>query len=145
MESEYQTAQDIFECKLCGDCCKGFGGTYISSEDILNISSCIHSDPDKFIDQYCDPSGSRHVLTRGEDGKCIFFDSVKQCTIHPVKPYMCKAWPFIAAVIKAPENWDIMANSCPGIKKGVPHETLIKIVGIEKDKLDNIKKQREKE
>ncbi len=140
MDSKYKTHQDIFECKLCGDCCKGFGGTYVTKQDILNIAQFIQSDPDKFTDQYCDPSGSRHVLTRGEDGRCLFFDSVKQCTIHPVKPYMCKAWPFIAAVIKHPENWNIMANSCPGMKKDIPYDALIKIVSAEKEKLDHLVK-----
>ncbi len=66
---------------------------------------------------------------------CIFFDKEKQCTIHPVKPYMCKAWPFIDTVIRHPENWNMMANSCPGMKKDIPKEALEKIVGHEKEKL----------
>lgn len=33
---------DIFECKTCGECCKGYGGTYVSEEDISNIAEYIH-------------------------------------------------------------------------------------------------------
>ena len=135
MVSEFKTCDDIFECQLCGDCCNGFGGTYVTEQDILNISTYIKFDSKKFIDRYCDKSGSRMVLTLGQDGYCIFFDKTKQCTIHPVKPYMCKAWPFIQAVIKYPENWNIMANSCPGMKKGIPYKDLQKIVKREKEKL----------
>lgn len=137
MASEYKKAGDIFECKMCGECCRGFGGTYVSDRDIENICTYIKADPETFIQTYCAPSGSRYVLTCGEDGSCIFFDKDKQCTIHPVKPYMCKAWPFIAPVIKHPENWDAMTGSCPGMKKDIPHEDLIQIVCEEKKKLDN--------
>jgi hypothetical protein len=55
------------------------------------------------------------MISCGKDGKCIFFN--KNCTIHPVKPRMCREWPFIPAVIKVPENWKQMAQACPGIKK----------------------------
>ena len=128
MNAENQTDNDIFTCQLCGQCCKGFGGTYVSSADIDKICDFIQADPANFHKKYCDPSGSRYVLTRGKDGCCIFFDTEKQCTIHPVKPYMCKAWPFIKTLIDNPENWDIMANSCPGMKKGVPLKDIQRIV-----------------
>ncbi len=137
MTSEVKAAIDIFECQLCGNCCNGFGGTYVTHQDIINISRYIGFDPEKFIPRYCDPSGSRHVLTLGKDGFCIFFDKIIQCTIHPVKPYMCKAWPFIKTIIDHPENWNTMANSCPGMKKDIPYKDLQRIVAREKKRLDN--------
>ena len=136
MDADNLTGKDIFECTLCGDCCNGFGGTYVTQQDIENISEFIHGDPASFLEKYCDPSGSRHVLTRGDDGRCIFFDTDQQCTIHPVKPYMCRAWPFIKTLIHHPENWDIMANSCPGMKKGVDNGVVQAVVEMEKAKLD---------
>ncbi len=136
MDFKYTSSHEIFDCKMCGECCRGFGGTYVTKDDIINIAAYIKADPDKFIERYCDPSGSRYVLTRGEDGCCIFFEKEKQCTIHPVKPYMCKAWPFISTIIKHPENWNIMAGSCIGMKKDIPHNDLKKIVSLEKDKLN---------
>ncbi len=136
MAADMNTDDPIFECQQCGECCNGFGGTYVTQDDIVNICRFINSDPKSFIDRYCDPSGSRYVITRGKDGCCIFFDPARQCTIHPVKPYMCKAWPFIKTLIKNPENWDIMANSCPGMKKGVVHEKIQSIVKLEKAALD---------
>ena len=136
MDADLKSGCDIFECRQCGDCCSGFGGTYVTPEDIADICAFIDTDPDMFVKTYCDPSGSRHVLTRGADGCCIFFDAIKQCTIHPVKPYMCRAWPFITTLVKYPENWDIMANSCPGMKKSIPHAQIRSIVKKEKAKLD---------
>ncbi len=137
MDSKINIGDDIFECKLCGDCCKGFGGTYVTQQDIRNISNYIQCDEDKFTEKYCDKSGSRFVLTLGPNGCCIFFDSTKQCTIHPVKPYMCRAWPFLKTIIKNPENWNAMSNSCKGMKKDIPDSDLKKIVTKEKKRLDD--------
>ena len=136
MVSNPLSADDIFECQLCGQCCTGFGGTYVTEQDMVSIARFIQADPARFLENYCDMAGSRPVLTLGEDGKCIFFDPEKQCTIHPVKPYMCRAWPFIRTIIKNPENWNAMAGSCPGMKKDVPFTDLVRIVTEEKAKLD---------
>ncbi len=135
MVYEKNTGKDIFQCQQCGECCDGFGGTYVTEKDIQNIAEYIHVETARFISEFCDISGKRHVLTQGKDGKCIFFNIKKQCTIHPVKPYMCKAWPFIPAVVKHPENWNTMANSCPGMKKNIPSHILEKIVSKELEKL----------
>lgn len=138
MDVKEQTADDIFECRQCGQCCKGFGGTYVTAEDVKKIADYIGADPGSFVENYCDMSGTRPVLTLGKDGFCIFFDPERQCTIHPVKPYMCRAWPYIKTIIPNPENWDIMADSCPGMKKGVIHDVLQRIVAQEKEKLDGL-------
>ncbi len=135
MGSEFNTGDDIFQCRQCGECCTGFGGTYVTDQDIENIADYINVETERFISKFCDMSGTRHVLSQGENEKCIFFDMEKQCTIHPVKPYMCRAWPFIQAIVKHPENWNAMADSCPGMKKNVPEKTLKKIVSEELKKL----------
>lgn len=134
------TAGDIFDCLLCGDCCTGFGGTYLTQDNIKNIAAYIGSDPAAFVDNYCDLSGAKPVITRGKNGSCIFFDPEKQCIIHPVKPYMCRAWPFLKTLVNNPENWDIMANSCPGMEKGIPHKDIQRIAAAEKEKLDRLVK-----
>jgi Fe-S-cluster containining protein len=54
-------------------------------------------------------------LAQGQDGYCIFFD--RNCSIHPVKPRMCKKWPYIENVLVDPANWRIMADMCPGMKR----------------------------
>ena len=109
---------DIFICKKCGDCCKGFGGTYVTAKDIEKIAAYINTDSKKFVSDYCFKSGSKLVLAQGADGYCIFWDNL--CTIHPVKPRMCRAWPFIKSVLTDITNWHIMADLCPGIRTDVP-------------------------
>ena len=108
---------DIFTCQQCGDCCKGYGGTYVNEKDIKRIADYIHADPESFVKTYCRTTKKMPVLAQRKDDYCIFWDG--QCTIHPVKPRMCKAWPFIESVLIDINNWYIMAALCPGIRTDV--------------------------
>jgi Fe-S-cluster containining protein len=113
---------DIFNCRRCGDCCKGYGGTFITETDIEKIAAYIHTDPDTFVKDYCQTSGGKMILAQAENMYCIFWNGL--CTIHPVKPRMCKTWPFIESVLLDVANWRIMASLCPGIRTDLPDETV---------------------
>ena len=126
MPSDCIDPEELFECRNCGDCCKGFGGTYLNAEDIEAIARYIGSDPGKFVDRYCSLSGTKSVLAQRSDGYCIFWDKI--CKIHPVKPLMCRKWPFIESILVDAENWLIMAGSCPGIHTDVPVDIVQKYV-----------------
>lgn len=108
---------DIFNCIKCGDCCKGYGGTFLTSDDIKAISDYINTDSEHFVEKFCQISGGKPLLAQGGNGYCVFWDDV--CTIHPVKPRMCKEWPFINSVLVDINNWHIMASFCPGIRTDV--------------------------
>ena len=115
--------ETIFSCQKCGECCRGYGGTFVTEKDIETISRYLKIDTQRFITRFCQLSGGKAVLAQGENGYCILWD--KQCTIHPVKPEMCKKWPFIESLLVDPKNWQAMASSCPGILVDTP-EPLIK-------------------
>jgi hypothetical protein len=34
----------LFECRMCGDCCRGYGGTYVSESDIQAIADFLQVD-----------------------------------------------------------------------------------------------------
>ena len=51
---------EVFQCKKCGNCCKGFGGTFITAEDIEAISNYIKADPQNFVTDYCQMEKSAH-------------------------------------------------------------------------------------
>lgn len=108
---------DIFNCTQCGDCCKGYGGTYVTPDDIKAIAAYRNIDADNFVAKYCRMSGGKPLLAQGENGYCVFWDKV--CTIHPVKPRMCREWPFIRSVLVDIQNWRSMASACPGIHTDV--------------------------
>ncbi len=122
MPSESICCNELFECTLCGECCKGFGGTYVTDKDIQRIASFCKIPERKFRKTYLQPSGNRLVLAQKEDGYCIFYKD--SCTIHPVKPRMCRQWPFIESVLKDVANWNHMASCCPGINPNHPREII---------------------
>ena len=126
MSSDSIASEELFECRMCGDCCKGFGGTFLTREDIEAISRYIGANPEKFIARYCSLSGTKPVLAQRADGYCIFWDKI--CTIHPVKPRMCRKWPFLESILIDAENWLIMGDSCPGIHTDIPVKAVQKQV-----------------
>ena len=113
---------DIFDCRMCGDCCRGYGGTRVAEADVRRIAEYIGEDPLRFVKEYCRRSGSHRILAQSENGYCIFFD--EKCTIHPVKPGMCRAWPFIRAVLVDVSNWHAMASVCPGMRTDLPDDVI---------------------
>jgi len=123
-------ASDIFQCRQCGECCKGFGGTLLTETDVRGIADYLDMAPDDFTRTCCAESDFGLVLVQGEDGYCTFAENAL-CKIHPVKPRMCRAWPFIEGVLKDSGNWQIMAGACPGIRADVPDEDLVRIVRAE--------------
>ena len=122
MPSKPPPTSDIFNCIQCGDCCKGYGGTYVTEADIEAIATYIQKTPEIVRTQFCQMSGSRPLLKQREDGFCVFHDQL--CTIHPVKPRMCRAWPFIESVLIDANNWQMMGSCCPGIRTDQPAETV---------------------
>lgn len=115
-------SSEAFTCQMCGDCCRGYGGTHITEEDIAAISDYIGQAPESFVEQYCQLSGNRPMLAQGENGHCLFWDRL--CTIHPVKPAMCRAWPFIKSVLIDIGNWHSMATCCPGMRTDVSDDVI---------------------
>ena len=126
MPSDAIQPELLFKCRKCGECCKGYGGTFLTDKEIEDISRYINTDPKGFIAQFCNLSGNRPVLAQRKDGYCIFWDQL--CMIHPVKPLMCRKWPFLESILVDTNNWLIMADSCPGIQPDIDMDALEKIV-----------------
>ena len=118
MPSDDVKPEMLFTCARCGDCCRGYGGTYVDAVDIAAIAAFIRTEPSVVVERYCRRSGGKHLLAQREDGYCVFWD--ESCTIHPVKPRMCRRWPFIESVVAEPQNWLIMAGLCPGMRTDIP-------------------------
>ncbi|MCP4745490.1 MAG: YkgJ family cysteine cluster protein [Desulfobacteraceae bacterium] len=115
----------LFNCTQCGQCCKGYGGTNLSPACLANIAEYLGLDPSEFESRFCVQSGNKLVLKQREDGFCIFLN--RNCSIHRVKPEMCKNWPFIGSLLVDIGNWQAMANSCPGMKNPINTKDIEKI------------------
>ena len=97
MPSDAVDGGDIFSCRRCGECCRGYGGTYLSAAEVVRIADYLGISAERLLSGYC-----------------IFWRRL--CTIHPVKPRMCRAWPFIESILVDPANWRAMASMCPGMR-----------------------------
>ncbi len=126
MGSDEEICADLFACTLCGDCCKGYGGTYLSQTDIEAIARHLNMSTDRLTASYTHRSGGRRLLAQGDQGYCIFWDKV--CMIHPVKPKMCRQWPFIPSILVDVGNWRAMAASCPGMDAGAGDQKILACV-----------------
>jgi Fe-S-cluster containining protein len=115
--------QPLFECTRCGDCCRGYGGTYLTESDIAAISAFVGVGETEFRQRYCVLSGNRPVLIQQSNGYCIFYD--QGCGIHPVKPRMCRQWPFIHSLMVDIANWRVMASVCPGMNTQLDDRQLL--------------------
>ena len=111
---------------MCGECCKGYGGTFVNQNEIEAISQYLKTDPESFVTDYCQLSGRRPPIKTAESGYCIFWDKV--CTIHRVKPRMCKIWPFVESILVDSTNWAIIQSMCPGVRADVDLQDLTQCV-----------------
>lgn len=137
MPSDPVTPEQLFECTRCGQCCQGYGGTYLSDRDMENIARYLGISRKKLAGDHCAISCGRYVLRQKADGYCIFWDGL--CTIHPVKPRICRAWPFIENVLREPSNWDVMAGACPGMRTGFAVKEIVRCV---RQKLNALERSR---
>ena len=117
---------DLFQCTDCGHCCKGYGGTAISEKDLKRIADFIGVGETRFKSDYCQLSGKKWMIAQAENGYCVFWNN--GCTVHPVKPRMCRAWPFIEGVVRDVANWKIMAGECAGIRTDIPDAAVVSCV-----------------
>ncbi len=126
MISDDVKPDDLFCCRRCGDCCKGYGGTYLTEADIDRICRYLRIKRERFMRDICQMSGGKPVIAQAENGYCILWD--QQCTIHPVKPQMCRRWPFIGSILIDAGNWRAMATDCPGMRVDISDDQIRKCV-----------------
>lgn len=117
--------QMVFECKLCGQCCEGEGGIYLSELESERISSFLGMKPEEFLNNCCETRNGRTYIKAASSGYCLFYDPDKSCTIHPVKPERCDLWPYYKANLIDPETLELAKEACPGIRPDCSHEEFL--------------------
>ena len=66
MTSDAVGPEDLFACQNCGQCCKGYGGTYITESEIDNICRYLGLDRKRFMRCYCQMSGGKPLVAQAE-------------------------------------------------------------------------------
>ncbi len=122
-----------FRCTQCGNCCSGDPGyVWARKEEIKGIAKFLGKPDERLDKEHIRRVGFRYSLTEQPDGDCIFLKrsgGKATCSIYPVRPLQCRTWPFWSDVVRTPESWETVSQTCPGINQGT-HYDLVQIETI---------------
>ena len=84
-----------YECTRCGSCCKWQGYVRVSTAEIERMAQHLGLTTEEFVDGYTRLGPDRRglVLTDRADTACVFLTDDDRCTVNPVKPNQCAAFP----------------------------------------------------
>jgi Fe-S-cluster containining protein len=108
-----QSKTPLFQCARCGSCCIGKGGVWVNAQELERICDYLKVAEESLLAGYLEPKRNLHQVLTSSKGVCVFYTN--GCSIHPVKPSMCRRWPFYQAVLAS--NWGFCEAKelCPGL------------------------------
>lgn len=103
-----------FVCRQCGECCRGVGGILVTSAEMEALAAYLGLEPAAVIRDYLvDTPLGWQVASPG--GVCIFLAEDGLCRVHPVKPRICRQWPYLPALLAHAEEFEAAQEACPGL------------------------------
>jgi uncharacterized protein len=110
---------------MCGNCCYGEGGIFMTGEETERIARFLDMGSQAFLEKYCEARNGRTYIRAGRDNFCVFYDKEKSCLIHPAKPNRCELWPYYPAITGDRQNWELAKEACPGISSDCSFEEFV--------------------
>ena len=111
-----------FQCTKCGECCRRPGEVWATREELVATASYLGMSFDALVLQHLVRfDGAFGEFIMEESGACTFLQD-NRCTINPVKPWQCAAYPFWPEVVESQASWDAEREECEGIGRGDPVE-----------------------
>jgi len=110
----------VFQCRQCGDCCAGRGGIHVKPDEVAAMAALLHMPAAEFSRCFVEASPMGPRLTVA-DGVCVFLMAGGFCRVHPVKPFICRQWPFLPALLVDPDELENAKTACPGINPACSH------------------------
>jgi len=117
--------QAVFQCRQCGDCCAGRGGIFVKPREVDKMAALLELSPEEFGRRYVEASALGPRLTVADNGSCVFLMAGNRCRVHPVKPFICRQWPFLPALLVDADELEHAKTACPGINPGCSHEEFV--------------------
>ena len=114
----------VFACRQCGECCRGEKGILVTEAELQALAGHLGMSPEDFAARYLveTPLGPQ-LATRL--GTCVFQEG-SLCRVHPVKPRICREWPFLPALLAHADEFEAAKEACPGIMADAGHEDFVK-------------------
>lgn len=110
---------EIFVCEQCGYCCQGETTVSLDENDQKRMVQHLGMSREEVARKFWRRSG-KTIQMQTVDGHCIFYEN--GCTIHAGKPWRCSQWPLHPSMLDSRGNYEIIKESCPGIKREVTYE-----------------------
>jgi Fe-S-cluster containining protein len=111
----------VFNCKQCGDCCSGRGGIHVEPREAEAMAALLSMPVEDFCRNYVEASVTGPRLTVAANGFCVFLMEGNLCRVHPVKPFICRQWPFLPALLVNADELEHAKGACPGINPTCTH------------------------
>jgi len=115
----------VFSCQQCGECCQGERGILVTPSEQEAMAAHLGLSPDDFAARYlvATPLGPQLA---SRDGACALQED-GLCQVHPVKPRICREWPFLQALLEHADEFEAAKGACPGLAADARHEEFIKV------------------
>jgi len=113
----------VFQCQQCGDCCAGRGGIFVRPEEVTAMAAFLGLEEEEFCVRFLEHSaqGARLAI---QDGVCVFVAD-NRCRVHPVKPFICRQWPYLPILLVDEEEFEAAKGACPGLNPEGKHEDFV--------------------
>ena len=116
---------EIFRCTQCGFCCHGETTVSLDDDDQQRMIAALAKPGNEVAAQFWRITGSI-VQMKTVQGHCIFYDN--GCTVYHGRPWRCKQWPLVPALLEDENNFLIIRESCPGISKELSYQEFREIM-----------------
>jgi hypothetical protein len=115
----------VFHCRQCGDCCSGRGGIYVRPDEVEAMAGLVELSVEEFCRRFVEASALGPRLTVAANGFCVFQLEGNLCRVHAVKPFICRQWPFLPAMLVDPDELENAKTACPGIDPACNHADFV--------------------
>jgi Fe-S-cluster containining protein len=115
----------VFQCRQCGDCCSGRGGIFVKPQEVEDMAALLGLAVSEFCRFFVEASALGPRLTIAGNGFCVFLMEGNLCRVHPVKPFICRQWPFLPALLVDADELEHAKTACPGINPACSHEDFV--------------------
>jgi len=113
----------VFSCRQCGECCRGEKGILVTPAEHEAMAAYLHLTPQDFAARFLvETAMGPQLATR--NGSCVM-QKDELCLVHPVKPRICREWPFLQALLEHADEFAAAKEACPGLAPDAGHAEFV--------------------
>jgi len=120
-EKVQERIRDVFACRRCGFCCHGETTVSLDEHDQKRMLKVLRISRQEAMEKYWRGADGQ-IQMRVKNGHCIFFDD--GCSVHEGRPWRCRQWPLVDAILVDTATLDTIRASCPGLNGGASYDSV---------------------